>query len=242
LAVVGLVRTVRAGRKQAWFVSGLLLFSFLAVCPGLYFRAHYLVLLLPAVALLAGSAVTGRISASIFAAALIFSLATQRDFLFHMTPVEISRDLYGLDPFPEAIRISAYIREHTASNAPIAVLGSEPEIYFYTHRHSATPFLYTEPMVEPQPFALTMQNQMVRDLEQSAPEYVVRFPIEETLSLTPDSPTRLFDWWSDYGPQHYRIVAIADLLPDGSTVYRWDEAAEAYRPQSLYHLAVYRRR
>jgi hypothetical protein len=223
------------------FVPALLLCSFAAICPGLYFRAHYVVLMLPAVALLAGSCVRGRVSACLFAAALVVSVVTQREFLFRMNPVEISRELYGLDPFPEAIRVGAYIRGHTAKNALIAVLGSEPEIYFYAHRHSATSFLYTEPLVEPQPFALRMQNDMVRELERAAPAYVVRFPIEETLSLGPGSPTRLYDWWADYGPKHYQLVGIADILPDGSTVYRWDAAAEAYRPQSLYHLAVYRR-
>jgi hypothetical protein len=186
--------------------------------------------------------VRGRISGCLFAAALMLSVITQREFLFRMSPVDVSRGLYGLDPFPEAIRMGAYIRQHTASNALIAVLGSEPEIYFYAGRHSATSYLYTEPMVEPQPFALAMQNDMVRELERNTPEYVVRFPIEETLSLAPQSPTRLYDWWADYGPQHYQVVAIAQILPDGSTEYRWDAAAEAYRPKSLYYLAVYRRK
>jgi 4-amino-4-deoxy-L-arabinose transferase-like glycosyltransferase len=243
LAAAGLVLALRSKARMAHpaFVPALLLLSFAAVCPGLYFRAHYVVLMLPAVALLAGSVVRGRISVCLFATALAASLFTQRQFLFHMDPVEVSRELYGLDPFPEAIRVAAYVRERTAASSLIAVLGSEPEIYFYAHRHSATSYLYTEPMVEPQPFALAMQNDMVRQLERAAPEYVVRFPIEETLSLAPGSPTRLYDWWAVYGPQHYRLVGIADILPDGSTEYRWDAAAEDYQPQSLYHLAVYRR-
>lgn len=239
LAAVGLVLALRARR---FLVPGLLLFSFAAVCPGLYFRAHYAVLMLPAVALLAGSCVRGRMSAWIFAAALILSLAVQRDFLFHMGPVEISRELYGQDPFPEAVPIAAYIRDHTQSQELIAVLGSEPEIYFYSHRHSATSFLYVEPLVEPQPFALRMQDDMVGELERNAPAYVVRFPIVETLSLGAESPARIFNWWADYGPKHYRLAGIADIMEDGSTEYRWDAAAEAYQPQSLYHLAVYRRR
>jgi hypothetical protein len=241
LALVGACWGFAHRPKMPYFVPALLLFSFAAVCPGLYFRAHYVVLMLPAVALLAGSSVRGRVSACLFAAALVASVATQREFLFRMGPVEISRELYGLDPFPEAIPMAAYIRSHSAPDARIAVLGSEPEIYFYAHRHSATSYLYTEPMVEPQPFALTMQNDMVRELERAAPEFVVRFPIEETLSLDAQSPTRLFDWWAVYGPQHYRVAGIADILPDGGTVYRWDAAAEAYQPKSLYHLAVYRR-
>ena len=233
---------VKKGARSAWFLPAFLLLSFVATCPGLYFRAHYMVLMLPAIALLAGSTVRGRGSAWLFAVVLLYSLLVQRDFLFRMSPTEVSRELYGQDPFPEAIPIAAYIRRHTSENQRIAVLGSEPEIYFYSHRHSATPYLYIEPMVEQQPFALQMQNDMVHDLEQAQPEYMVRFPAEETLSLGPDSPTRLRDWWADYGPSHYRLVAVADVLADGRTEYRWDDAAESYRPQSLYYLAVYKKR
>jgi hypothetical protein len=228
--------------RSRYFVGFLLVFSFAAVCPGLYFRGHYVVLMLPVVALLAGSFVRGRVSGWVFAAALVMSVVIQRDFLFRMSPLEISRELYGQDPFPEAIPMASYIRSHTRPDALIAVLGSEPEIYFYAHRHSATQYLYTEPLVEAQPFALQMQNDMVGQLERNAPAYVVRFPIEETLSLGADSPTRIFDWWADYGPKHYQIVGIADIQPDGHTEYRWDAAAEGYQPHSLYHLAVYRRR
>ena len=226
-------------RDRRFFVPALLLCSFAAVCPGLYFRPHYVVLMLPAVALLAGCAVRSRSSAGIFVAALAISLFLQREVLFRMGPVDISRELYGLEPFPEAVRVAAYIRVRTRPEDLIAVLGSEPEIYFYAHRHSATSFLYTEPMVEPQPFARRMQDDMIAELERNQPAYLVRFPIAETLSLGGES--RLSGWWSDYGPKHYRLVGIADIMEDGSSEYRWDAAAETYQPRSLYHLAVYRR-
>ena len=48
----------REARAHGFFLAGFLLFSFLAVCPGFYFRRHYFILLLPAIALLAGVAVT----------------------------------------------------------------------------------------------------------------------------------------------------------------------------------------
>ena len=238
LAAVGLWLALRDRR---YFVPAFLLISFAAVCPGLYFRPHYVVLMLPAVALLAGSVVRGRWSAGIFAAALAISLFLQQEVLFRMGPVDISRELYGLEPFPEAVPVASYIRDRTRPQDLIAVLGSEPEIYFYAHRHSATSFLYTEPLVEAQPFALRMQDDMIAELERNQPVYVVRFPIAETLSLGAESPSRVSNWWSDYGPQHYRLVGIADIMEDGSSEYRWDAAAETYQPHSLYHLAVYRR-
>lgn len=239
LAAAGLALALH-GKRFA--VPALLLLSFVAVCPGLYFRPHYFVLILPAVALLAGSCVRDRVSAAIFVAALVLSLIVQRDVLFLMTPTQVSRELYGLEPFPEAIPVAAYIRDHTRPEDRIAVLASEPEIYFYAHRHSATSYLYMEPLVEPQPFALRMQDDMESELERNAPAYVVRFPIVETLSLGAQTPARIYKWWTDYGSQRYQLVGIADIQDDGNTEYRWDAAAATYQPRSLYHLAVYRRR
>ncbi|MGD0346951.1 MAG: glycosyltransferase family 39 protein [Terracidiphilus sp.] len=238
LAAAGLVLALRAKR---FLVPALLLFSSAAVCPGLFFRPHYVVLMLPALALLAGSCVHGRLSAALFAAALALSLFVQRDFLFHMTPAGISQELYDQDAFNAAIPVSAYLRDHTGPHDLIAVLGSEPEIYFYSHRRSATSFLYVEPLLEPQPFAQQMQDEMIADIERNAPAYVVRFPIVETLELGGPSPARIVEWWKDYGPKHYRLAAIADIMEDGRVIYRWDADAATYQPQSLYHLAVYRR-
>ena len=240
IAAVALVLLLR--RRKPLFAAALLLFSIAAICPGLYFRPHYVVLLLPAIALLAGAFVRDRPSIAIFAAALLFSIWSQRDFLFHMPPDDVARELYGMDPFPEAIPMAAYIRNHTAPGERIAVLGSEPEIYFYARRPAATSYLYLEPLVEAQPFALAMQNDLIAQVERAAPAYVVRIPIEETLALGAEAPDRITAWWSDYGPKHYRLVGIADILPDGATQYRWEAAAETYQPRSAYHLAVYRRK
>src|SRR5438874_1504692 len=53
LAGVGLLTCFsnRSTGKSTGFLLGLLIFSILALCPGFYFRPHYFILLLPAVAL-----------------------------------------------------------------------------------------------------------------------------------------------------------------------------------------------
>ncbi len=118
-------------RRSAAFLSGLLVFSFLAVCPGLYFRGHYFILMLPAVALLAGALLAGagaweRPMYLAFTAALLVSLFTPRYYLYRMRPLQDSRELYGRSPFPVAMPIAYLVRAHTHKNARIAVLGSEP--------------------------------------------------------------------------------------------------------------------
>jgi hypothetical protein len=57
LALIGIVGVAILGRAKAGlrtFLFGFLAFSFLCVCPGFYFRQHYFIAMLPAVAMLAG--------------------------------------------------------------------------------------------------------------------------------------------------------------------------------------------
>jgi len=236
-------------RAVAVFLTGFLVFSFLAVCPGLYFRRHYFVLILPAIALLAGSAVSSVRKAwpavswqayAVFGGALLFSVVQQQEFLFQMSPVEISRTLYGDNPFPEAMEIGGYIRAHSAGDSRIAVLGSEPEIPFYANRRSATGQIYMYSLMESQPYALTMQDDMIRDLEASRPDYVVLVTSPQSWLQEPNSPSRIFDWWAAYGPQHYKIAGVADIISTDHTEYRWEDAG-TYQLQSSSALLVYKR-
>ena len=247
LALVGLAlvwRRRKTNAEAALVTIGLLVLSFAATVPGFYFRAHYFVMVLPAVALLAGAFVaSGRTAAAwLFAGALAFSLIWQREPMFRMTPVQLSRELYGTSPFPEAIRVAAYIRDHTATGEQIAVLGSEPEICFYARRRSATAYLYMYPLTESQPYARTMQQEMSREVAGERPEYVVFVHVEGSwLADLDDSPPPL-DWWARYRDANYDLVGVADIVSEERTEYRWDAEAQGYRTQGDDYLQVYRRR
>jgi Dolichyl-phosphate-mannose-protein mannosyltransferase len=241
LAAVGLVRLRRNGTTSALFVGGLLVFSFLAMCPGWHFRSHYFVLVLPAVALLTGAAISERLFYYLFAAALVFSILTQRDLLFGASPIDVSRSLYRLNPFPEAVAVANYIRARSERNMLIAVLGSEPEIYFYSNRYSATPYIYMYPLMEKQPYAQIMQRDLIEGVTIAAPEFVVEAVSRESWREGDQVKNQILEWWSCYRRQHYQLVGIADILAKDYTEYRWDAAVEGYRPRSDTYLAVYRR-
>src|SRR5438552_17849261 len=81
--------------------------------------------------------------------------------------------IYPESAFPESIRIGEYVREHTSPDDTIAVLGSEPEIYFYAKRHSATGYIYTYSLMEPQIYAQKMQQEMIREIEAARPKYLI---------------------------------------------------------------------
>ena len=248
IALAGLVMVWwrREDRTQAVFLTALLGFSFLAVCPGLYFREHYFVLMLPAIALLAGSTVRPERYAwpgapvMLVSAAVVLSVAMQGNFLFLMTPVEASRAMYGDSPFAEAIPIGEYIRTHSANDSKVAVLGSEPEIPFYARRLSATGQIYMYGMMEAQPYALTMQEELIRDVEASHAEYVVLVKTPTSWMRMPDSPSRIFDWWDAYWPQHYKIVGASEIDPELPADVRWGDV-ESARVSAAASVLVYRR-
>jgi 4-amino-4-deoxy-L-arabinose transferase-like glycosyltransferase len=188
LAGVGLTALVwdKQARTRTLFVSLFSIFSFLAVCPGFYFRPHYFILLLPAIALLAaiGMSSVGRLLSDstpvkkgvpvlLAAIALSHSLYANRLFLFQASPSMATRMAYDLRPFPESIEVARYIEEHSSEDDRIAVIGSEPQIYFYSKRLSATGYIYTYALMEEHDYALKMQKEMITEIYSTGLKYII---------------------------------------------------------------------
>ena len=251
--VVVLLRNWKIYRNSL-FIMGLFLFSFLSICPGFYFRQHYFILLLPAVAIAIGLVVS---SASRWLAAknprlsfipiLLFIMAcghagyTHRNVLFFLSPQEACRAVYGANPFPEALKIAEYIKQHASKDATIAVLGSEPEIFFYSGLKSSTGYIYTYGLMEPQPYAATMQRQMTREIESAKPEYVVVVNIPTSWLAYPESDRFILDWINRYTKEKLELVGLIDILSETKTMYYWDLQEQNRSPQSQYFIAVYKR-
>jgi 4-amino-4-deoxy-L-arabinose transferase-like glycosyltransferase len=207
LAAVG-VFTARNQNLQV--LGSFLVFSFLAVSAGFYYRNHYFILLLPALALLVAAAVDamkergwGKPALAAVAVACALPLAYNNAYLFRMSPAEAAGASYGQNPFPEAVRVSAYLREHSPADAKIAVLGSEPEIYFYASRHSATGYIYTYGLMEPQKYARRMQDEMIGEIEASRPEYLIYVKSHWSWLQDEHSDTHIFNWAQQYLAAQY---------------------------------------
>jgi hypothetical protein len=239
------------------FLFGLTLFSFLAICPGFYFRQHYFIMFLPAVALLAGFAVaswerviskarpTGAlrfIPLFLFMAAVGCGFYQEKDSLFIDPPLEVSRTIYGMSPFPESIPIARYLQGHTSSTDTIAVIGSEPEIYFYAGRPAATSYIYMYGLMEKQPFAESMQTDMIRQIENARPKYIVMVNTNSSWLESKDSPDLIFRWAARYLPANYEPAGIVDILSLTKTVFLWDSQVAGYTPKSDSSVIVYKRK
>ena len=247
----------KKARSRVFFTLGFLVFSFFAVCPGFYFRAHYFILLLPAVSLLAGLAVSSAesflsdpdlavvrrtIQGLLICIPLLHSIYQERDFLFHMSPEAISRMVYGTNPFVESLEVAKYIQSHTKENDRIAVIGSEPQIYFYSNRLSATKYVLTYWLMEIHKYALKMQQEMTQEIQAARPEFLVFAHINTSWLRRPQSEGFIFDWFERYQEEHYDRVGFVDILLGEETEYLWDQNAVGHAPRSEYWLSIYRRR
>jgi hypothetical protein len=243
-------------RARGLFVALLSGASLLATSPGLYFRPQYFILLLPVLAILAGVAVDSvarRLSAvrartlrygipiALAAVPLLHLVYLERAILFTGTPHQVLRALYGRNPFPESVEIARYIRERTSPDDRIAVVGSEPQIYFYARRRAATGYVYTYALMEPQPYASAMQRQMIHEIEALDPRFVVFVKVWSSWVVRPDSDKTIFLWFDHY-QKRYDRVGIVEIVSLGQTRYLWGPEAAAYTPSSDAWLAIFERK
>ncbi len=258
LAAVGLAALSwpeRAGLARV-FLPGLLGFSFLSLAPGFFFRSQHFQLLLPAVALLCGVAVStigARVEARLgpgaaraaMAALLLLPLATflvgDRELLFRADGRRASRMLFGWNPFPESPEIARYLAEHGAEDDTVAIFGSEPQIYFHARRRSATPFILVYAPMQPHERARSMQRQMIDALEAAKPRHLVFVNVPQSWGITPESERLLLDWFARKVARDYRLVGQIDILSAG-TEYLWDEAVGDGRAGSGSWVSVWERR
>ena len=245
--------------SRAWFL-GFCIASALAVCPDFYFRKHYFLIALPALALLAGACISGlqknfaensrrNLPVLVFTFAATASIVFCSPVWFILPAQQIIRGvdpsdhgLYGADPLPESEIIAKFINENSAPSARVAVLGSEPEIYFLARRHSATGYIYTYPLMEPQPFALKMQQEMIGDLETNRPEFIVFADNIMSWNRHPESNTTIFKWWDNY-QTNYTLVGLTDILSPTNTIIVLGTNYVAHYPEAHGSaLEIYRRK
>ena len=251
----------RGTRRATIWTGVLLFFSFAAVSAGADYHPHYFILMLLPVALACGAWVASaeeilkafghkdpgfarNLPLLCVAAACLCSVLEQRAYLFSMNSYEFSRTSYGTNPFPEAVVVADYIRQHSDGNARGAVMGSEAEIYFYSRRQAATGYLFTYGLMEEHGYAAAGQVEMANEIEASRPQFIVYVVIPTSWRVRRYSSLAILDWMNAYTKEHYKPVGIAELRQDAPTLYTWGSAVADYRipPGAPGYLLLYRRK
>ncbi len=244
----------RARGIQIVFAAAFLFFSILGTAIDLNFREHYFILLLPALSIFVGLAVISLQYATannffkilpplICLLILGGSVYQQRQFFFQLPATAVSRVVYAGDaPFADMPAVGDYIRTNSATSATIAVVGSEPEIYFYAQRHSATGYMYTYPLMENQPNAAQMQHEMISQIETNKPEFLVYVSNPDSWNVRTNSSPDIFKWLVKYSGTYYDKRALVDQISWDQTAFVQGNALKNYKLKGTNYVAVFRRK
>lgn len=250
-AIAGLGLTAPFWNEKArsirLFLYSFFIFSFLSICPGFYFRNHYFITLMPTISIFVGIVTVASlqwftrkkfmkvfqfIPIMIIITAMAIPVVKLRDYFFILTPVEACRYMYGLNPFPESIEIAEYIRKDSKIGDTIAVLGSEPQIFFYANRKSATGYIYTYSMMEPHPYAAQLQRDMIREIETARPKYLIMINVSSSWLVGENSDQSIFKWANHYFEKNYKIVGLFYPAVQGGYMSYWNEMPKTFRTPS----------
>jgi hypothetical protein len=243
-------------RARSRIVAALFLFfSFLTCIPGFHFRQHYFLPLVPALGIMVGVLIAtineraGKrlraaplVTAAFFAVAVAGGLIMKRGFFFEQNPTELCRTVYGGNPFPESLPVAQYIKQNTREDDRIFVYGSEPQLYFYSNRKSATGYIYMYDLAYRHLYLGRMQSDMIREVELNRPRMIVYVSTTTSWLAEPNVIDPLAGWLAGYLRQNrYVPVFWADINFPRDTIYVSGEMARTYARKSENCMVVFRR-
>ncbi len=256
-AGVFLVRSIDL--KMVFFGITLMAASFLTIVPGYFFYGHYWIQMLPGLSIAAGLTCFGIISLlerSIktgkfnlrYVYLVIFSMVTinhvmnQKSYYFHPNYDLILRQVYGSNPFPEAMEIGNFINANSKPEDKIVLIGSEPQIYFYTKKRCPSRFAYFTGLVTNTDQAKDGQREFVKDVEAAKPRYLIFFNHPISLLVQPDADRYVFEWANKYITEGYDLVGCVEMKDGFASTYAWKEQLVNFKPDSQNQIYIYERK
>jgi hypothetical protein len=248
IALVGLIAPLwsRYACAQGGFIAGFFVTSLLAVCPGFYFRPHYFILLLPAVALCVGIAVecfqrelhrrnlnrATIIPVLLFAIIYVVSVRGQWISYFRLNSSQLSQKFCADgQACPDNVQVADFLKAHALPEDHIGIIGSEPEICFYARLRCTSPYLYMYPLMERQPFAKQMQADLMQEFSAERPRFIVYVDNSWSWNWRPTyAQNRAFfeSMWS-FAHNGYELVDTVPVTDSSSeTSHLWGDRALIY--------------
>jgi hypothetical protein len=242
--------------EKKWFAISLVFFGFLAVSPDYIYRSHYFILWLPAVAILAAlflwwsaqklkkihvslSYLTG----VIFCFIVMQGIVQEKKYFFQMHPNEISRKIFGLNPFIESPIIAKYLQKNTTPQDKIIIIGSEPQIYVYANRKAASGYIFTYGLVDGSRYNKPMIDEMIKEIETAKPKALIFCSISASWGAQyKESYDYYMNWLNEYVNRYYDVVGVADLVSPDETKYIWGAQALEHQSQEGRLIYVLRRK
>ncbi len=258
ISIIGILAAYKCAttKKNIMTIYAIIFFSFLTVVPGFYFRQHYYITYLPAMSIAASiffeflrnkikenysSLPATYVPLFIFLVMITYSIDSNADYLFKGNNLANSKKIYRLNPFAESIEIGNYIKKNTLPDEKIAILGSEPQILFYSNRYSATRHIYAYNWVEDQPYASKMQVESIKEIEINKPEYILYVNIDVSWLLRPNSDEHIFKWANEYITKNYHVEGIVNVKSKSIEPIISGDDLKSFRPTSKELIFIYKK-
>lgn len=255
--IVCFLRPVDIKLKALGFT--IIAFSMLTIVPGFYFYGHYWIQTVPGVSILAGLTFysinktfnnkirLGKIKLKyiyliVFAFLTIKHINALKQYYFKPNYELILRQVYGNNPFPEAMEIGNWINQNSNPEDNIVLIGSEPQIYFYTKKKSPSRHAYFTSVVNNVPMHKEWQREFARDTEKAKPRYLIFFNHPFSLLVQPNTDKYIFDWVNKFVSENYQIIGLVDMIEGQHSTYVWKEQLSNYKPISQNLIYIYERR
>ena len=121
------------------------------------------------------------------------------------------------------------------------MLGSEPQIYFYSNRHSATGYIYTYGLMEAHRYATQMQEEMIREIEQARPKFLISVVMPDSWLQRSESEKLIFNWATEYTTQNYTVAGFVNMVAPDKTDYYFGSVPQSV-PQLGKYVLIYERK
>lgn len=244
---------IKEKNQASYFAVGFLVFSIPSVIPGFAYK-HYFAQLLPALSVFGGLGayfLNSRLKRAAYITSLtcyillvvIVPATMYGSYYFKDSPDKISRDYFGINPFPESIDIAKFIENNTTRKDTIFIFGSEPQIFLYSKRKSVTPFVVVYPLMASFPAHKEFQKQVWADVNSKKPKYIITSNIPQSFAYDGKA-----DLWIDKKVnsllrEKYHIDAVVTIEYPKGRLYTRDKL-EIYKKdieKSKYRVFLFKR-
>ncbi len=170
-------------------------------------------------------------------------LIRDRHYYLYNTPLETSRRLFDLNPFPESPLVAAYIQERTKPNDPVLILGSEPQMLVLADRPSATRHVFFYQVVGPYKRAAHFQQEVLQDIAKNRPPYVVAVAFSLSWLSDPKGSERFLGSVNQWLGDNYVLEALVKLGERSPVLRKVSDMTEEEQRNIMEHehIAIFRR-
>ncbi len=238
-------------KAASWFGSLMGLLGIISVAIGAAYYAHYFVLAIPGVAILAACSlnwIAGKLGKAGAAIALLFggillivSMRGRTDYYFYPDYAKIHYEMYFYNMFPELEKIGKELGKRVKEGDRIGILGSEPEVLVAADRETCSRFLMLYALLIDPVLSPPMQEEWMQSMRECAPEYIVYHTYSGSWAPNYEK-LRFFLEFMPWVEQNYEGIGIAESMGPRPGLVLWDQEAKTHQSQSDYKILVLKRK